>query len=370
MIPQPGSSITHALFFMLISLLLISGISISSKRKEKRSIGYMVLPLMAHMLFHISNIYEITYTFSIILVFDQVIGFLFQAMVLKHSIIMLGKTKLPKVFEVTMLLGIILSVVIYVDVLLNRDIHDYIYRIAEGNNPPFTYLIGIALVQVNAVILSYFMYKNYKSYIKGVFNFTSNKKDSMARYLKVYYTFLMCVLGGCILFILLFPSELAHYLLIPVCFYLFFMSMAILLNQVPESTLVAHDELINNTGERLKLLPAEENKKGDIEERINKSFSSNKIFLNPNLTINRAALELGISAQELSNYINSKLNLNFFEFVNYYRIQESKTLLRDKASKHLSMEGIGKKSGFNSRASFYRAFKKHENTTPGEYFSS
>jgi AraC-like DNA-binding protein len=49
-------------------------------------------------------------------------------------------------------------------------------------------------------------------------------------------------------------------------------------------------------------------------------------------------------------------------------VDKAKILLRDKLDK-LTIEGIARESGFNSRASFYRAFKKYTAVSPSEFIN-
>jgi len=49
---------------------------------------------------------------------------------------------------------------------------------------------------------------------------------------------------------------------------------------------------------------------------------------------------------------------NFYQFVNRYRIEESKKLLLNPDMNHLSLVGIGYEVGFNSKTVFNTTFKK------------
>jgi AraC-like DNA-binding protein len=61
------------------------------------------------------------------------------------------------------------------------------------------------------------------------------------------------------------------------------------------------------------------------------------------------------------------LHQNFFQFVNSYRVEEAKKLLRDPASSHINIAEIGFRAGFSSAASFNALFKKFTHTTPSQY---
>lgn len=69
----------------------------------------------------------------------------------------------------------------------------------------------------------------------------------------------------------------------------------------------------------------------------------------------------------ISKTINAGAGMNFNEFVNTYRIDESKERLLNQAYKHLTIEAIGKSVGFRSKSAFYNAFKKYTDLTPSQY---
>ena len=52
-----------------------------------------------------------------------------------------------------------------------------------------------------------------------------------------------------------------------------------------------------------------------------------KPFLNPDITLMDIAEQVKIPYRALSEVINNKLNQNFYDFINGYRINESKKLL-------------------------------------------
>ena len=103
----------------------------------------------------------------------------------------------------------------------------------------------------------------------------------------------------------------------------------------------------------------------EIQKKINILFESRKIYTNPELTLSILAKELNIRPQLLSQFINDNLNKSFTQFINEYRIDEAKRLLKD--STQLKIEAVGFESGFNSSSTFYSSFKKITGTTPSNY---
>nr|WP_315155341.1 helix-turn-helix domain-containing protein [uncultured Flavobacterium sp.] len=103
----------------------------------------------------------------------------------------------------------------------------------------------------------------------------------------------------------------------------------------------------------------------EIQGKINTLFETRKIYTNPDLTLSILAKELNIRPQLLSQFINDNLNKSFTQFINEYRIDEAKRLLKE--STQFKIDAIGFESGFNSSSTFYSSFKKITGTTPSNY---
>lgn len=103
----------------------------------------------------------------------------------------------------------------------------------------------------------------------------------------------------------------------------------------------------------------------DIQEKINTLFETKKNYTNPDLTLSVLAKELSIRPQLLSQFINDNLNKSFTQFINEYRIDEAKRLLKEHTQ--LKIDAVGFEAGFNSSSTFYSAFKKITGITPSNY---
>ncbi len=93
----------------------------------------------------------------------------------------------------------------------------------------------------------------------------------------------------------------------------------------------------------------------------------NKPYLNNELTIQDLAEQLKLSAQEISTYLNKELGVNFFNYINSFRIEEAKQRLTNPTYDNETLLGIAYDSGFNSKTSFNTLFKKETGMTPSEY---
>lgn len=104
-------------------------------------------------------------------------------------------------------------------------------------------------------------------------------------------------------------------------------------------------------------------------KKLNTVLDRDKPYLNGNITLPDLAGSLGISTHHLSQIINQKYNKNFFDFINFYRIEEAKYLLKKSENKYKKIIEIGFESGFNSVSSFNKAFKSFTSVTPSSYRS-
>ncbi|MEM9363171.1 MAG: helix-turn-helix domain-containing protein [Bacteroidota bacterium] len=104
----------------------------------------------------------------------------------------------------------------------------------------------------------------------------------------------------------------------------------------------------------------------EMKEKLEVLMKSEKPFLNPEIRLDELAKMLDVSRNHTSQIINEHFSMNFFEFINYYRIGVAKQLLSSGTS-YVSVTDVAFQSGFNNRISFYKAFKKFEGTSPSEF---
>lgn len=108
----------------------------------------------------------------------------------------------------------------------------------------------------------------------------------------------------------------------------------------------------------------------DLEFQINLLIKNEHIYKDSNLNLDLFAQKAGIKQSIIRAFLKENKNKNFSDFINSYRIEHFKNSLMNENYKNYDIYGIAKESGFQSRASFYRAFKKNEGITPGEYKKS
>lgn len=102
-------------------------------------------------------------------------------------------------------------------------------------------------------------------------------------------------------------------------------------------------------------------------QRLTHVMIEKAYYKEPNLSLADLAKTLQLPQRKLSQLIRDNADQNFNQFVNYYRVEEAKKLLKDASYNNLSMLGIAYDAGFNSKASFFSVFKKFTSVTPNTF---
>ncbi|WP_168927848.1 helix-turn-helix domain-containing protein [Chitinophaga terrae (ex Kim and Jung 2007)] len=107
-----------------------------------------------------------------------------------------------------------------------------------------------------------------------------------------------------------------------------------------------------------------------LTERLLQYMDNEKPYLDRALTISSLAAALGVSRHHLSQVINARLALSFFDFINSYRIRAVQSQMLAPGARSLSLLGIAYECGFNSKATFNTSFKKFTGMTPSAYLKT
>lgn len=102
-----------------------------------------------------------------------------------------------------------------------------------------------------------------------------------------------------------------------------------------------------------------------IVDQLQKVMNEKEFFRNPNLKVGDLAREINIPGHQLSRILNDTLQKNFTLFVNEYRVNAACKILSHQTN--LTIEAVGDEVGFNSKSTFFAAFKKIKGLTPNAY---
>lgn len=107
-----------------------------------------------------------------------------------------------------------------------------------------------------------------------------------------------------------------------------------------------------------------------IIDKLQTFMQTEKPFLDNNLKLPSLAKKLDLSTNHLSQVINEQFHMNFYDSVNEYRISEAKTILASSETHEVSIVEVALEVGFNSKSTFYAAFKKNTSMTPLQYIKT
>jgi AraC-like DNA-binding protein len=104
-----------------------------------------------------------------------------------------------------------------------------------------------------------------------------------------------------------------------------------------------------------------------IYESLIKSITNEKVFTDPELTLGALASKLIVHSNHLSQVINTYEQKNFYDFINFHRIEEFKRIVALAENRNYTLVSLAYDCGFNSKASFNRNFKKVTGLSPSEF---
>lgn len=93
----------------------------------------------------------------------------------------------------------------------------------------------------------------------------------------------------------------------------------------------------------------------------------NKYFVNNLASLSGLSKQINETSHHVSQVINEQLNMNFFELLAKYRVEEAKRILLADKNKKITIEELSEMVGYNSKSAFNNAFKKLTLKTPSEF---
>lgn len=295
------------------------------------------------------------------------------------------------------------AVLWYVMLVLGEEVKINFRRILVHSLPQIAYMAfyGLLLLQDDVYIQEFLtsvfyarlpwqlILVNFVLYVQIIFYLTysyrkvisylneSKRKDdeySMARvkWVRNFLRLLIALDISAIIVYIVFPESLAEYFVCPLLYNI--ASYAIIANAFGSSGIFSsspkfreYSNPVKESKEKYVTSSAQSERLEEYYIKLTECFKNQKPWLNPNISLKELSDQTNIPQHHLSQLINQKMNKNFFDFVNAYRVEEATFKLKAIEQTHLTIEGVGLECGFGSPAAFYRAFKKNTGLTPSQY---
>ncbi|MEO7978361.1 helix-turn-helix domain-containing protein [Flavobacterium sp.] len=215
---------------------------------------------------------------------------------------------------------------------------------------------------VRTIYLQWFIYIVFSGFtIREVLKKISNRKHKTTPS-EMWYG--MLFLGNFLLFLFYFlaiiNAPFTTYISGAIVFtFILYLVISILLYRKKTDDLF----LLNgqkNSGKKIEQPEAEM-----LLEKLENVMNNKELYKNSSLSLQDLSKEINISSHQLSQFLNTNLGKNFTSFVNEFRINQACEIIR--SNDKITLESIGYDVGFNSKSTFFAAFKKHTGTTPLQY---
>jgi AraC-like DNA-binding protein len=250
--------------------------------------------------------------------------------------------------------------------------HGYFYEHGIGISMLF-WNVAEYLSVFTYLILTLRLYRKYRSYITNEFANTEHIDFSWIR------NFLIANLVGHIVWI---GFDLADYVVIDPLSYVqdwysfFFLGVLIYYLSIsgysnrPEVRQEAdlHFDPHKFDEAKNEVSPQNDETINELLQQLLTYMEMEKPYLNPSINLTQLSKALITTPALLSKSINTGKGMNFNDFINKYRVEMVKEKLQSEDAAYLSLLAIALDCGFNSKATFNRAFKKHTGIPPSVYF--
>lgn len=229
----------------------------------------------------------------------------------------------------------------------------------------------IAIWTLGSFVYLFLVLKRLSAFRARLKDFYSNVETRELRWVEwlMAFLFAICAAGGLALVSdnvgprLLFPGE--GILGLTICLLLFLFATAPVKAPLRETTVKLDDKEENQTStEKYARSALSTDHAKRLAVRIDAAMREQRLFLDPNLSLQKLSRQVGAAPHLISQTLNERLGSTFFDYVAGWRIDEAKRLILTDESSILT---IAMEAGFNSKSTFYKAFKITTGMTPSDW---
>jgi AraC-like DNA-binding protein len=220
------------------------------------------------------------------------------------------------------------------------------------------------------------LYWELREYKSKVENNLTNTDGVKLRFAQLFINVLALLNFSLIFLYILLPNPIVDYGAIPIvltiiysCIIFYLLRNNAVFSQSSYQNLQQENNDLYASVKDSTAVESTSTKLSEIVLKLEKALHEAQLYLNPQLKLYDLARHIDEPAYLTSQCINTHYKKSFYDFINELRVDEAKTLLKSFDPKKDTIENVAYQSGFNSRASFYRAFKKMEGKNPTNFVS-
>lgn len=361
-----------------VTLLFIFLIFVINKKQKINTDYLLMIILVLWMIYLLSNIW-VTFRLHLasFLFLTISAAFIFFPFVV-FTLILIGKDhKFKPVWWWFAAFDGIYVLYVLIDIfVLNRLEHFELQELFL--QPPTSYWLFYKMHGVYKIAVLIWLLISLGGYQKSIKQYFSNIEEISLNWLRF---FIWVYIGENVISSLLFlgfdfgyivdikvPYTLTNTVLLLALFYLIYHGIRqYTLANISEQHATPSHDLRNQPSKKYQTSSLSEGEMSNLFDRIEALFTSEQIYHDSELKVQHIAQRLNVTGHNVSQTINQMAGMPFYEYVNTFRVNYFKDLLKDPQKRRFTILALGFESGFNSKASLNRIFKKLEGITPREY---
>jgi len=108
----------------------------------------------------------------------------------------------------------------------------------------------------------------------------------------------------------------------------------------------------------------------ELKEELITLLRTEKVYRDNSISLETLSEKLNTTRHNTSQIINEHFDMNFFELINKFRIEEAINLLLEDTNGNLNIIDIAYEVGYNNKVTFNKAFKKETSLTPTQFMEA
>ena len=363
----------------LFSIIVILSILLKQKKETHKKLLTLIFIFLFFVVLHsYGELNNIAIIYNVTFVFADAIGFLLGPLLYFYIRSIYKKEKafsLQKFWHFMPALVYVgfISIPYLISFIKDEYLFDYL-KFLDKNE----YLLQVQVLFLGLyLLLSFRALKQFKNLAKENYSNLTDKDISWVTYLLYGILFIIATNIVIEVYILIFHGQLSisniltTVSLIIVVIYLGYYGISqsqILLPDLTENNLNRKREPLNTIKKPTHhLANATKDEIEALKTQLIQLLENEQPYLDENLSLKTLAAMIPTTERKLSALLNYHFNTNFYDFVNGYRVKEIQARLGKKDYDKYTILALAFDSGFNSKSSFNRIFKKETGLSPSAY---